>query len=217
MGGGVSGRGARLPRLHVIAGDSVVGSRNWRARLRAVAEAGGGGLALHLRARTTPARRTFEVAAWLAGAVDALVVVNDRLDIALAAGAGGVHLREDSLPAGKVRAIAGDGLLVGRSIHSARRAVELRGGGLDYLIMGAAYETASHPGRSSVGPEAVGSAAALADVPVLAIGGVTPARVPELVVRGAYGVVVKSGVWGRESPARAASRYLEALSGEGLT
>lgn len=203
--------------MHVIAGDSVVGSRDCRARLRAVAEAGGGGLAVHLRARRTPARQVFEVAAHLAGAADALVVVNDRLDIALAAGVGGVHLREDSLPAGTVRAIAGESLVVGRSIHAASQAADLRGGGLDYLIMGAAYETASHPGRAPVGPEAVGAAAALADVPVLAIGGVTPARVPALVAQGAYGVVVKSGVWGRECPARAASRYLEALPGEGLT
>ena len=215
MGGVVPGRGAGFPRFHVIVGDSVVGSGDYRQRLRAVAEVGGG-LALHLRARRTPARQICEVAAWLAGAADALVVVNDRTDIALAAGAGGVHLREDSLPAGVVRAIAGDGLVVGRSIHAARQAAGIRGGRLDYLIMGAAYETASHPGRAPVGPEAIGSAAALADVPVLAIGGVTPARVPELVARGAYGIVVKSGVWGRECPARAASRYLEALWGEGL-
>ena len=208
-GGGVaSGRTPRLPRLHLIAGDSVVGSGDYRRRLRPVIEAGGGELALHLRARATPASRLYEAAAWLAGV---LVVVNDRVDIALAAGAGGVHLREDSLSPEDVRRVAGDSLLIGRSIHAAGQGDDLRGRGLDYLVMGAAYRTASHPGRAPAGPEAVAEAAAQADVPVLAIGGITPARVPEVVALGAYGVVVKSGVWGREQPAQAVARYLQVL------
>lgn len=210
-------RTSRLPRFHVIVGDSVVGSEEYRRQLWPLVEAGRGDLALHLRARRTPASRLYEVAEWLVGkarAAGTLVVVNDRVDVALAAGAGGVHLREDSLPARAVRAMAGDALAVGRSIHSPRRAQDLRGLGLDYLIMGAAYPTASHPGRAAAGPKAVAAAAARADAPVLAIGGVTPAKVPALVARGAHGVVVKSGVWGRKHPARAIARYLQVLNRE---
>ena len=236
--GGGPRRTGRLPRLHVIAGDSVVGSADYRRRLRPVIEAGGGELALHLRARGTPASRLYEVAAWLgqtlrrAGASPAaglthaerepdtvgaasgkgtLVVVNDRVDIALASGVGGVHLREDSISPEVVRALSGDALLIGRSIHAASQADDLRGRGLDYLVMGAAYRTPSHPGRVPAGPKAVADAAARADVPVLAIGGVTPARVPEMVDRGVYGIVVKSGVWTGRTPARGVTRYLESL------
>ncbi|MDE2676479.1 MAG: thiamine phosphate synthase [Gemmatimonadota bacterium] len=222
-GRGVSGAArectGRLPRLHVIAGDEVIGAEACRQRLRPVLGAGGGGLALHLRVRRTPVARLFEVAERLAEearATGTLVIVNDRVDVALAAGAGGVHLREDSLPPGAVRAIAGPGLRVGRSIHGAGQAVALRDEGLDYLFMGAAYATASHPERTPAGPDAVSTAAAQAAVPVLAIGGVTPARVRELAALGVYGVAVLSGVWGRERPDRAVARYLQVLEEEGL-
>lgn len=219
MTGEARERAGRLPRLHVIAGDGVVGAEDCRQRLWPVVEAGGGGLALHLRVRRTTAARLFEVAEWLAEASRAagtLVVVNDRVDVALAAGAGGVHLREDSLPAGTVRAIAGRRLRVGRSIHAAEQAAGLRDDGLDYLFMGAVYATASHPERTPAGLDAVAAAAAQAAAPVLAIGGVTPACVRELVPLGVHGVAVLSGVWGRKRPARAVARYLQVLREEGL-
>ncbi|MYI65752.1 MAG: thiamine phosphate synthase, partial [Gemmatimonadetes bacterium] len=92
----------------------------------------------------------------------------------------------------------------------------LRDEGLDYLFMGAAYATASHPERTPAGPDAVSTAAAQAAGPVLAIGGVTPARVRELAALGVYGVAVLSGVWGRERPDRAVARYLQVLEEEGL-
>lgn len=208
-----------MPRLHLIAGDGIAGGRDWRQRLQPVVEAGGDALAVHLRVRRTPAVRLFEVAEWLveaSRAAGSLAVVNDRVDVALAAGAGGVHLREDSLPAGEVRAIAGPGLRVGRSIHAARQAAELRGEQLDYLFMGTVYATASHPGRAPAGPKAVAEAAARAAAPVLAIGGVTPARVRELAPLGVHGVAVMSGVWSRGRPAGAVARYLQVLREEGL-
>ena len=212
-------RAGRLPRLHVIAGDGIVGAEDCRERLRPVLEAGGGGLALHLRVRRTAAARLFEVAEWLAEASRAagtLVVVNDRVDVALAAGAGGVHLREDSLPAGAVRAIVGRKLRVGRSIHEAGQAAALGDRGLDYLFMGAVYATASHPERTPAGLGAVAAAAAQTAVPVVAIGGITPARVRELAALGVYGVAVLSGVWGGKRPDRAVARYLQVLREEGL-
>ncbi len=211
-------RAGRLQRLHVIAGDGIVGAEDWRQRLRPVIEAGGDALALHLRARRTSVVRLFEAAEWLVEAsrrAGALVVVNDRVDVALAAGAGGVHLREDSLPAGAVRAIAGPELRVGRSIHAPRQAAELGRERLDYLFAGAAYATPTHPGRAPAGPEAVAEAAAQAVVPVIAIGGVTPERTRELSALGVHGVAVMSGVWGRRHPGRAVTRYLQVLQGGG--
>ncbi len=208
-----------LPRLHVLVGDGIVGAEDWRERVRPVVEAGGPRLALHLRVQRTPTPRLVEVAEWLgeaAGSTGTLVLVNDRVDVALAAGAGGVHLREDSLPAGAVRAIVGPELCVGRSIHAAPQVAEVEGDDLDYLFMGSAYETPSHPGLSPAGPAAVAEAAAHSAVPVLAIGGVTPARMRELAPLGVYGVAVMSGVWGREHPARAVARYLQVLREEGI-
>ncbi len=210
-----------LPRLHVIAGDEVLAAPDFRDRLSGLVAVGGGGLAVHLRARGISAARLYEVAK---GAVEVgraggtVVVVNDRLDVALAAGAGGVHLREDSMGPREVRGVVGEGgrgFLVGRSIHAPEQAAALGVGGVDYLVLGSVYETMSHPGGRPIGVGAVAAAVATVDVPVLAIGGVGVGKVPKLLARGAYGVVVKSGVWGAEDPARAVTRYLEMLHAEG--
>src|SRR5262245_20272498 len=75
------------------------------------------------------------------------ILVNDRLDVACAAGAHGVHLRGDSMPASRARALAPIGFLIGRSVHSVAEAVTAcEGGGLDYLLFGAVFNTASKPG-----------------------------------------------------------------------
>ncbi len=211
-------RGAgRLPRLHVIAGDAVVGADDYRERLRPVLAAGKGTLALHLRTLSTPARRLFDVACWVAHAsreIGTLLAINDRVDIAMAAGAGGVHLREDSLPVSVVRRITGARMRLGRSIHSAEQAAALRESGLDYLVLGAVNPTRSHPGRPALGVEALAAAVVGGDLPVLAIGGISPTDVPGVLAHGAHGVVVLSGVWRAKSPQRAVTRYLEVLRQE---
>ncbi len=232
-----------LPKLHVIAGYGVLAAEDYPERLGPIVAAGGGELALHLRARSASARRLFEVARWLSGASrnagtsssgprspgppnsgarapGPLVVVNDRVDIALAAGAHGAHLREDSLPVSVARRVAagrrsaGERLWLGRSVHSPEQAARLGASGqVDYLVLGAVYPTRSHPDRQAIGVGAVAEAAAGSDAPVLAIGGVTPERVPDVLARGAHGVVVLSGVWRAERPERAVARYLEAVRG----
>jgi thiamine-phosphate pyrophosphorylase len=103
------------------------------------------------------------------------VLVNDRVDVAIVSGAHGVHLRADSVPVSRVRAVAPPGFLVGRSVHSSVEAARLaEEGGLDYLMFGTVFETPSKPGRPVAGvaglAEAVAAARAL---PVLAVGGIT--------------------------------------------
>lgn len=217
-------RARGVPRLHVIAGDEILGSPGSAERLGGVVEAGGSGIALHLRARSTPAAGLFAAASRLAAAARAagsLVVVNDRLDVALAAGAGGVQLREDSLGPAGARAVLGAArgpagrFFVGRSIHSPARAAVPEGTGVDWLVLGSVYATASHPGGTPVGPAAVAAAVAAAGVAVLAIGGIGTADVAGLLALGAYGVVVGSGVWGGDDPPGAVTRYLEVLCSEG--
>ncbi len=115
------------------------------------------------------------------------VVVNDRLDVALAAGADGVHLRADSLEASHVRAIAPSPFLVGRSVHSIGEAQTA--GPVDYLIAGTAWPTRSHPAEwrvlGAAGLQAVISAVHL---PVIAIGGIGPEHFAAVAATGAAGV-----------------------------
>jgi thiamine-phosphate pyrophosphorylase len=108
------------------------------------------------------------------------VVVNDRLDVALACGATGVHLRADSVSANAVRSIAPQGFLVGRSVHSLAEARVL-GDGVDYLVAGTVWETSSKsPGHPTLGLEGLAEIVRLANVPVIGIGGVTLDRLEAL-------------------------------------
>lgn len=116
------------------------------------------------------------------------IIVNDRLDVALAAGAHGVHLRGDSVPAPRVRAIAGPHFLVGRSVHSRADVVEAAsGGGLDYLLFGTVFDTSSKPGIVTAGAQALSDAVAATALPVLAIGGIGAETLPEVAAAGAAG------------------------------
>lgn len=115
------------------------------------------------------------------------VVVNDRLDIAIACGASGVHLRGDSMPAGAVRAIAPPGFIVGRSVHTLDEAVA-SARDVDYLIAGTVWASESKSaGHDVIGPAGLARIAAAVRVPVLAIGGVTLERLPEIARAGAAG------------------------------
>jgi thiamine-phosphate diphosphorylase len=117
----------------------------------------------------------------------ARVVVNDRLDVALAAGAHGVHLRADSVPVGRVRAMTPPGFLVGRSVHSvaaARRATDEHA---DYLIAGNLFPTSSKPGRPGAGIALLEAVAGAVPCPVLAIGGITVETARGLARTGAAG------------------------------
>ena len=117
------------------------------------------------------------------------ILVNDRVDIALAHGADGVHLKADSVPAARVREHGGGDLILGRSVHGLEEGrAAAAADGLDYVTLGTVFATASKPGRTPVGPEVLRQAAAALPVPVLAIGGVTPARVPEVAAAGAAGL-----------------------------
>lgn len=117
------------------------------------------------------------------------VLVNDRLDVALAAGAHGVHLRGDSFPASRVRRLSPRGFLIGRSIHGADEASRVDAeGGLDYLVFGPVYETMSKPGRTAAGLDALRHVAATTTVPVLAVGGITPDRFAAIGRTGAAGI-----------------------------
>jgi thiamine-phosphate diphosphorylase len=111
----------------------------------------------------------------------ARVIVNDRLDVAHAAGAHGVHLRADSMPASRVRAVCSREFLIGRSVHGIDEAVRADAdGGLDYLLFGTVFETASKPGQAPAGVLALSRVIQAVRLPVLAVGGVTPDNLREV-------------------------------------
>lgn len=115
------------------------------------------------------------------------VVVNDRLDVALASGAAGVHLRSDSMPADAVRRLAPPGFLVGRSVHRADEAVAA--GKVDYLVAGTVFASASKPpGSPVIGLAGLAEIVEAVEWPVLAIGGMSIARAAEVAAAGAAGL-----------------------------
>lgn len=120
----------------------------------------------------------------------ARVVVNDRLDVALAAGAAGVHLRAASLRAPDARRLAPAGFLIGRSVHSEREALDVHAaGGLDYLVFGTVYPSVSKaPGHPAAGPAELERLVRLVPLPILAIGGMTVDRLEAVARAGAAGV-----------------------------
>ena len=118
-----------------------------------------------------------------------VILVNDRLDIALAAGADGAHLRACSLAAAVARRHVPPRFLLGRSVHDVAKAVRVvEGGGLDYLALGTVFSSQSKPGVSPCGVGMLRAVARAVDVPVLAIGGVTVDRSVEVFRAGAAGV-----------------------------
>jgi thiamine-phosphate diphosphorylase len=124
-----------------------------------------------------------------AAGTETRVVVNDRVDVAIAAGAAGVHLRGDSPPASRVRAKAPDGFLIGRSVHSlAEVGAAVVDGGADYLLFGTVFPSEGKPdGHPVAGLDALRQACARSPLPVLAIGGMTEARGAEVRAAGAAG------------------------------
>ena len=122
------------------------------------------------------------------------VLVNDRTDIALAAGAGGVHLKSHAPPAAGIRSIVPDGFLIGRSVHSEAEAdAAVAAGGCDYLLFGTVYPSASKPSDHPVaGLERLAAVCRGVPLPVLAIGGITVERASAVAAAGAAGVAAIS-------------------------
>ena len=137
----------------------------------------------------------------IARGTQSLILVNERFDVALAAGAAGVHLRSSSVPAPVVRPHLPPGFLVGRSVHGAGEAARVAvARGVDYLTLGTVYASASKPGLSPCGVEALAATARAVCLPVLAIGGVTVDNMSEVLDAGAAGAAA-IGLFAEPGPA----------------
>jgi thiamine-phosphate pyrophosphorylase len=114
------------------------------------------------------------------------LLVNDRLDVAIAGGADGVHLRGDSIPIAMARRLAPPGFLIGRSVHGVEEAIAAAGA--DYLIAGTVFSSGSKPGQARLlGVDVLRVIVAAVAIPVLAIGGVAGGRIDEVAAAGAAG------------------------------
>jgi len=203
---------AALPRLHAVTDDRVVGEARVVERAAAMAAAAGPLLAVHLRARTLPGGAFLGLARDLASALaphGSWLVVNDRADVARAAQARAVVSGRGGLSVKDVRRVV-PGVPVGRSVHDDAERERAKAEGADFLVAGAVYTTPSHPAEPPRGLDVVRRAAATS-LPVIAIGGITPARADEVVEAGAWGVAAIRALWDAADPAAAAAAFLAAL------
>lgn len=154
------------------------------------------------------ARQELDALAVLADAArrhGALFAVNDRADIARAAGADVLHLGQDDLPLHIARDVIGPRPVIGRSTHDAAQVAAAIDETVDYFCVGPCWPTPTKPGRSAPGLDLVRHAAALApDKPWFAIGGIDARRLPEVLAAGARRVVVVRAITGAEDPQAAA-------------
>jgi thiamine-phosphate pyrophosphorylase len=175
------------------------------------------------------ARQELEALATLAEAArrhDALLAVNDRADIAVAAGAEVLHLGQDDLPLSIARHILGPGPVIGRSTHDPAQAAAAVTENVDYFCVGPCWPTPTKPGRPAPGLDLVRVAAELAsgaagpatsgtEKPWFAIGGIDEQRLPEVLAAGARRIVVVRAITAADDPQAAAERLKAALSTAG--
>ena len=208
------------PRLYAIV-DAELASRSGRTPVGlARAYLAGGARLLQLRA---PGVDTGTLVAWtreivgLAAGRGVRIIVNDRCDVALMAGAGGVHVGQDDLPAGVARDLLGPAAVLGLSTHDAAQVEDALLQPVDYLAVGPVYDTRTkHTGYASVGLGAVWQAErAAGDRPVVAIGGITLETAPAVIAAGAASVAVIADLLADDDPARRVRAYLDVLDGGG--
>ncbi len=194
-----------LPRLHAITNSDILALSDLTERATVIGRSPD--VALHARAPGVPGRMLVEFAEVLLRATSvggARLFVNDRVDVALLAGAEGVHLPAGGLPIPKVRALVGPDRWIGRSTHSPAEAQRAADEGADYVFLGPIWETPSHPGQG-LGVAAIEQGRAAR---IIAIGGITPDRVAHCLDAGAYGVAAIASLWRAPDPGSAAAEML---------
>jgi thiamine-phosphate pyrophosphorylase len=143
----------------------------------------------------------------------ALFIINDRVDVALAAGADGVHLGQDDLPDEEARRQIGSAALIGLSTHSEEQVLQAAASEADYIAVGPVHETPTKPGRPVVGYELVRFAAEKSPRPFFAIGGIDLSNLQEVIEAGARRVAVLRALTEAEDPEAVARQIKSALLG----
>jgi thiamine-phosphate pyrophosphorylase len=200
-------------RLYLITGDQ--GNEVETAHIVEAALEGGANI-IQLRKKTMPKGEQYAIALALRRLTllhDALLIINDHADIAIAADADGVHLGQDDLSPSVVRALPGfHGRLIGRSTHSLEQAKAAIDEGADYIAVGPVFPTPTKAGRPAVGTGLVSQVAAIADRPFVAVGGIDHDNAPTVVEAGARAIAVVRAVYDAVDPAEAARRLHELIT-----
>jgi thiamine-phosphate pyrophosphorylase len=200
------------PTLYVILDRAAAAGRDLGDLLDAVIA--GGARMIQLRDKSSPSGRLLPLAEQLRARcreAGVIFIVNDRVDLAVAVGADGVHLGQDDLPPRVARPLLRPGMILGVSTHSVEQARQAQADGADYVAVGSMFPTRSKPDFELVGPALVRALRPEIRVPLVGIGGITPDNVGEVIRAGADGVAVISAVCGASDPAAASTHFLDAI------
>jgi thiamine-phosphate pyrophosphorylase len=203
-----------LGRLHVIT-DATLQDRFSHAELAELAARGGADMVQFREKRPWTAQALVETAVGMRRALEgtpACLVVDDRVDVAIAAGARAVHLGRDDLDVATARRLLGGDALIGGTANSLEEAVRVAATDVDYLGVGPVFGTASKANPAPpLGLDALRAIAEAIDKPVIAIGSVTAARVGAVLDAGAHGLAVISAVVYHADPVSATRELREAI------
>jgi thiamine-phosphate pyrophosphorylase len=200
------------PTLYVILDRAVARGRDLGDLLEAILA--GGCRMVQLREKEWPAGRLWPLAERLrerCRGAGVTFIVNDRVDLAVALGADGVHLGQEDLPPARARALLRPGMILGLSTHSVEQARAARAAGADYVAVGSMFPTATKADFELVGPDLIRTLRGEMPMPLIGIGGITSENVAEVVRAGADGVAVISAVGAAADPQRATRRLVEAI------
>jgi thiamine-phosphate pyrophosphorylase len=173
---------------------------------------------IQLRAKDLPGGRLLELAQRIKEAIgdSALLLINERIDVAEAVAADGVQLGEDALTVSQARRILGPDRLIGRSVHSLSGALQAQDQGADFLLVGTIFASRSHPGEEPVGPELLRRIKGQCSVPLIGIGGIDASNAGRVMEAGASGVAVISSILASPNPREAARLIKQAIRAAAL-
>jgi thiamine-phosphate diphosphorylase len=212
LDGEVGMRTIGVPVVHAVTNDEVIARADFIDVACAVMRGLGARGALHLRGSRVSGARFLALAEGLAaaqGLTGAWLIINDRIDVALASGARGAQLTSRSLAASDARHIA-PLLAIGASVHDLDEGRVAVAAGADWLVAGQLFAQTSQPDRPQLGMGWVRTLVASTSVPVIAIGGVQPNHASALRAMGVHGVAVIRGIWDAPNAEQAATEYLSA-------
>jgi thiamine-phosphate pyrophosphorylase len=207
------------PTLYVVLDRSVARERDLDEILAAAID--GGCRMVQLREKEWPSGRLLPFAERLQArcrAAGVTFIINDRVDLALAVGADGVHLGQDDLPARLARPLLRPGMILGISTHNVAQARAAQAHGADYVAVGSMFPTRSKAEFELVGPDLLRKLRGEIRVPLIGIGGITADNVQEVIQAGADGVAVISAVCAADDPRAASARFVALIQvARGLT
>jgi thiamine-phosphate pyrophosphorylase len=200
------------PTLYVVLDRTAARGRDLDSLLAAVID--GGCRMVQLREKEWPSGRLLPLARRLRDrcqSAGVTFIVNDRVDVAVAVEADGVHVGQDDLPARLARSFLTEGMVLGVSTHDVEQARAARDDGADYVAVGSMFQTATKPDFQLVGPALIRKLRGEIRVPLIGIGGITHDNVADVVRAGADGVAVISAVCAAPDPGAATRRFLELI------